>query len=145
MRICSSSAVATRSCSISRPHRIAEALGRRAGLAARTDLNAYRLLNGAADGAPGLAVDRYAGLAVIHADSAGVVEDWLGELQASLAGVHTAYVKVHPSRVSHLTSSDISRLAPERPAWGPPIRDVEVREHGVNYLVRPARGLSVGL
>jgi 23S rRNA (cytosine1962-C5)-methyltransferase len=104
-------------------------------------------VHGSADGTPGLAVDRYADVAVIHADASHVVDDWLDALHGPLLeiGVRSAYVKVHPGRASHLSASDVQRLAPDTPAWGPPVNEVHVAENGVSYAVRPTAGLSVGL
>jgi 23S rRNA (cytosine1962-C5)-methyltransferase len=84
---------------------------------------------------------------VIHADGSDVVDDWLDALRAPLlqTGLRSAYLKVHPGRASHLSTSDVRRLAPDRPVWGPPANDVIVHENGVGYVVRPTAGLSVGL
>jgi 23S rRNA (cytosine1962-C5)-methyltransferase len=116
-------------------------------LAARTDLTAYRLFNGNgdADGAVGVAVDRFADVAVIHADSAALLERWVPELREDLADVGTAYAKVHPRRASRLTAAQVRELAPVAPRWGTPVDDLLVVEHDVQYVVRPAAGLSVGL
>jgi 23S rRNA (cytosine1962-C5)-methyltransferase len=134
-----------RSCSISRPHPIAEAIRRRACLAQRTDLTAYRLLHGDAEGAPGLAVDRFGDVAVIHADSRELLEGWLPALREELADLSAAYVKVRPRRVNHLPAAELRRFASEEPLWGPRVDAVEVLESGVRYVARPGAGLSVGL
>ena len=114
-------------------------------LAGRTDLTAYRLFHGDAEGIPGLAVDRYGGVLVMHADSAALLERWLPDIGADLGDFDSAYAKVHPRAASRLRSGEVSRLAPEKPVWGPPVAEVDVLESGVRYLVRPAAGLSVGL
>lgn len=134
-----------RSCSISRPHPIAEAIRRRAPLAARTDLTTYRLFHGVAEGAPGLAVDRFGNVAVIHADAHDVLARWLPALREELAEFGSAYAKVHPRRASHRDAAELRSFAPELPAWGPPMDVVEVLEHDARYVVRPTTGLSVGL
>jgi 23S rRNA (cytosine1962-C5)-methyltransferase len=87
-------------------------------------------------------VDRYADVAVIHADSWAVVDDWLPSLRELC---RTGYVKVHPAGRSRLTEDERERLAPATPAWGPPREEVVVSERGLRFLVRPASGLSVGL
>lgn len=102
-------------------------------------------MNGIADGTPGLAVDRYADIAIVHVDSTGVLDDWRNILQGDLAGIRSAYVKVHPTRANRLTASELRVLAPDQPLWGPAIAEVNVSEPGANYLVRPGAGLSVGL
>jgi 23S rRNA (cytosine1962-C5)-methyltransferase len=137
---------ATRSCSISRPLRIAEALAARSDLADRPDLNAYRLLHGEADGVPGIAVDRYAGLLVIHADSPDDLDRWLPDLEEHLGDDYaSAYAKIHPRGSSSLSTSDLEALAPNEPVWGPALEGLEAVEHGVRYLIQPESGLSVGL
>jgi 23S rRNA (cytosine1962-C5)-methyltransferase len=94
---------------------------------------------------PGLAVDRYADVAVVHAESPSVVDDLLAELRPGLNGMRSAYVKVHPGRASRLTPADVAQLAPDQPAWGPPVDEIEITESGARYLIRPRGGLSVGL
>src|SRR5215469_7514424 len=90
------SADATRSCSIFRQLRIAEALARRAPLLSRGDLNVVRLFHGDGEGCPGLAVDRFGEVAVIHADTRSLLDEWLPSIHANLSDVKTAYTKVHP-------------------------------------------------
>lgn len=134
------SADATRSCSIFRQRRIAEALGRRAALA-RSETSAYRLVHGAADGTPGLAVDRFADVAVVHGDSASVLDEWLPAVRTELESFcPTGYTKLRPPNRGRLRPSEHAQ-----PVWGPPRDEVVVTEHDVRYLVRPAAGLSVGL
>jgi 23S rRNA (cytosine1962-C5)-methyltransferase len=124
-----------RSSSISRPPRIAEALRRRSALAATS---AVRLLHGAADGLPGLAVDRFADVCVIHADAPDVLEHWLDNLYVALKDTcSTAYAKVRPR--------GLQQFVPTEPVWGPTRTEVEAIEHDVLFEVRPAAGLSVGL
>jgi 23S rRNA (cytosine1962-C5)-methyltransferase len=146
MRSSSRSAGGTLSFSTSRQRPIAEALRRRAALAATGDLTAYRLIHGAADGVPGLAVDRFADVAIIHSDSTAIVDEWLSTLRTELIGAYpTAYVKVHPRGVSHLSAEALRRFAPDVPAWGAPREEVQVTEGVARYVVRPASGLSVGI
>ena len=129
---------ATRSCSISRPRPIADALRRRGGL---EGLTAYRLFHGDAEGIPGLAVDRYGDVAVIHTVSRLLIDG----IHEDLADFATAYAKVHPRSASVLSDEERDALAPDEPLWGPPVDHISVEEFGVRYLVRPGAGLSVGL
>jgi 23S rRNA (cytosine1962-C5)-methyltransferase len=126
---------ATPSCSISRPSRIAEAVERRAALAGRPDLTAYRLVNGAGDGLPGVAIDRLDDVLVVHVEQAELVPD----LQSIQPAFRAGYVKIHPLQASR------ARDIPSRQAWGDPIDGVVVRENGLMYLTRPAGGLATGL
>ena len=134
-----------RSCSISRPHPIAEALRRRAPLARRTDLTTYRLFHGDAEGAPGLAIDRFGDVAVIHADSRELLDSWRDELRSDLGDMGCAYAKLHPRPASRAPEALLHRAAPEQPIWGPGIDTVEAVEYGARYIVRPVAGPSVGL
>src|SRR6266852_272748 len=145
MKSSSSSAAGTRSCSISRPRPIAEAVRRRAPLAQRTDLTAHRLFHGEADGIPGLAVDHFEHVAVIHADSAVVFARWHDDLDEDLDDFSSAYLKIHPRGTSHLSNTELWANAPDEPLWGLPVEELEVIEGGAHYLIRPAAGLSVGL
>jgi 23S rRNA (cytosine1962-C5)-methyltransferase len=101
-------------------------------------------VHGTADGAPGLAVDRFTDVAIIHADSSHVLEEWLPAVQSEVGALcPTGYVKVHPRGVSRVT--DLARFAPAAPAWGPRRDEVIAFEHGIQFTVRPGVGLSVGL
>ena len=70
---------------------LAGALRRREPLAGLGELTAYRLVHGAADGAPGLAVDRFAAVAIVHADAQAVLAAWQEVLGEQL-GLPTGYV-----------------------------------------------------
>jgi 23S rRNA (cytosine1962-C5)-methyltransferase len=104
------------------------------------------MCNGHADGARGLAVDRYGDVAVVHADSSSVMARWLPEVRVEVSTwCPTAYVKLHPRTTARLSEKERRELAPEEPVWGMRREEVEVVEVGVRYLVRPTVGLSVGL
>ncbi len=134
-----------RSCSISRLRPIAEAVRRRALLAQRTDLTAYRLVHGAADGVPGLAVDRFDHVAVIHAESADHLEHWRHSLEEDLDEFSSAYVKIHPRRANQLSERQRRTNAAAEPLWGRPVEELEAFESGAHYLIKPGAGSSVGL
>jgi 23S rRNA (cytosine1962-C5)-methyltransferase len=137
---------ATRSCSISRPPRIAEAIARRVSLTRGAELDTYRLVNGAADGTPGLAVDRFGAVAIIHADAHSVVDMWASAVRDEVAELCQAgYVKVHPRGATHLSDETRRELASSEPVWGERVAETTVFETGVRYVIRPAAGLSVGL
>jgi 23S rRNA (cytosine1962-C5)-methyltransferase len=94
---------------------------------------------------PGLAVDRYGEVGIVHAGSAVTLAAALPELRAGLPMLHTAYGKVHPRRANRRVPAELRALAPVQPLWGPDVAEVIVSEAGVRYLVRPTSGLSVGL
>jgi len=113
-------------------------------LAGRGDLTAYRIVHGAADGAPGLAVDRYGDTAIVHAEQPRLLARWLPRLRDGL-GLPTGYTKLHPRQASRLSAAERQASAPDTPAWGSPRERVIVAEGGARYEIRPAAGLSVGL
>ena len=106
------------------------ALERREALRRRDDLTAYRLVNGAGDGLPGLAVDRFADVLVVHAEGKALVPP-------PLSGFRSAYVKLRPPRAKPVDVAE--------PAWGEAVESLVVLENGLRYLARPGAGLSTGL
>lgn len=126
---------ATRSCSIFKPRRIAEAVERRGALSGR---DAYRLVHGAADGTPGLFVDRFGELLVVHADAEDILDDWRPAVSSELASFASAVAKVHPRQASRLPPTELV-------LWGTPPHESIVHDLGATYVIRPRAGLSVGL
>jgi 23S rRNA (cytosine1962-C5)-methyltransferase len=102
-------------------------------------------VHGDAEGVPGLAIDRFDHVVVVHADSAEVLERWRNPLEEDLDEFSSAYVKIHPPRASRLSDEARREYAPARPLWGLPVEEIDVVESGAHYLVKPASGLSVGL
>jgi 23S rRNA (cytosine1962-C5)-methyltransferase len=126
---------ATRSSSISRPHRIADAIARRRSLADRSDLTAFRLVHGDADAVPGLAIDRLNNVLVLHVDSSALLETWMTPIRDVLGDYRAAFGKIHPR----------GGKGSSRQLWGPAVDRVEVIEHEVVYEARFDTGLNVGL
>lgn len=126
---------------------VARAVQRRAALCGDKATMAYRLLNGAADEAPGVTVDRYAEALVLNLYGAEEPqrEAALIAALAALRGVSAIYRKRRPPSAARLSAAELAALAPPTPAWGRPLDEVVVREQGRRYLIRPAGGLSVGL
>lgn len=120
-------------------------MARRGPLANQPGLTAYRLVHHDADGTPGLAIDRFADLAIVHADSWDIVDRWQDEIEDALDWTSAGYVKVHPPRASGLSQTDVRQLAPDEPLWGNDLEELEVQEHHIRYLIRADAGLSVGL
>jgi 23S rRNA (cytosine1962-C5)-methyltransferase len=114
-------------------------LSRRAALADRADLNAYRLIHGEADDMPGLAVDRFGEALVVHADSPSVLDECRGDLRHALDTFGVAYAKVHPREPRAERSIQTEVM------WGSAADEHQALENGVRYAIRPALGLSVGL
>jgi 23S rRNA (cytosine1962-C5)-methyltransferase len=121
---------------------------RRAPLHADPATNAYRLLNGAADGFPGLVVDRFADVLVASLYAGGRRAEPPTPLLRSLAemaGARSVYIKYRPAEASKLDEAARRALAPAQPLLGPPVEVVEALEHGLKYAIRPGQGLSTGL
>ncbi len=91
-------------------------------------------MHGAADGAPGLFVDRYANLLVAHADTLAPVQQWQAQLQSAPAAI----AKIHPRQASREAPQELT-------LWGQVPDEVVVTERGVHYVIRPGAGLNVGL
>jgi len=122
---------------------IAAALARRSTVSLATD--AYRLIDDASDGFPGVVVDRYGDFAVLSlfAEDAAAEASALAEalLEAGLRGVYS----------KRRLRADLRRerkdeLSPGVPLRGEPApRDLVVTENGMKYYVDLAGGLSTGL
>lgn len=125
-----------------------EALARRAALTSTPDTDAYRLLHQAADGFPGLTVDRFADVLVANLYDAQTLSagqtQFLKELPAAV-NARAVYVKYRPRQASGLSDAERAALAPAAPFAGEAVPEVVVREHGRRFLIRPGAGLSVGL
>lgn len=132
--------------------RLAAAWLRRAPLAHRADLTAYRVLDGAGDGWPGVSIDRYGPAAILnvgddarlsHEAVTNLAETTLRLLDA--AGVSAVYVKPFVRDRSRLGDlPDEIRAA--TPRAGTPLPEtLIVEEYGVRFEVRPYDGLSTGL
>lgn len=129
---------------------IARAVARRAPLASRPDLTAYRLVHGAADRLPGLAVDRYGGVLVLHlgqtdVEPARCVEPLLAGVARVGMAPRAIYVKRHPPQANKLRAGTVRALAPPDPVWGQRVAQEVILEEGARFLIRPGDGLSVGL
>jgi len=118
-------------------------LGR--GSEAPEPTTAFRLVNGAADGLPGLAVDVYGDFLVAHLyDDELPTERVLDALHR--LGFDGVYLKRRPRQANELVDTRTDELAPREPVRGraaPP--ELAVFEHGVPYLVRLGDGLSTGI
>lgn len=119
------------------------ALDRRAPLAADAGTTIYRLVNGAADGLPGLTLDRYRDVLVASIYDDGMIAPF-AELAES-TGVTSVYVKYRPRQASQLSDAELQQLAPTEPVSGPPRPEIIAHEDGLAYIIRPGEGLSVGL
>jgi 23S rRNA (cytosine1962-C5)-methyltransferase len=95
-------------------------------------------VHGDADSTPGLAVDRFGDLVIVHADSDRILASYRAELAHEIGSFSSAYAKVHPPQASRGHDSTLH-------LWGSEVDQIEALERGVQYAIRPAVGLSVGL
>ncbi len=132
------------------------AVERRARLAADGETTIYRVVNAAADGLPGLTVDRYgdALVAGIYDEAAAgnggaaaprPIPLLLVEALAEATGARAVYVKYRPREAGRISEDRMAALAPPAPVYGPDLGELVAHEEGLAYLIRPGAGLSVGL
>jgi 23S rRNA (cytosine1962-C5)-methyltransferase len=133
--------------------RLQAALARRRAITGRSDVTAWRALDGSGDGCPGLTIDRYGPAAVLNVDEDAhrvdaAVTEAAHEALAHLRphGVEAVYVKPFVRDRSRLGGDlpDESRSAVPR-AGRPQPEALVVEEYGVRFEVRPYDGLSTGL
>ena len=127
------------------------AVARRAPLAADPQTDIYRLINGAADGLPGLTADRYGNalVAAIYDEDGAMpprpIPGALVEMLAEATGAVAIYVKYRPREAGRIPDDQLHALAPPEPVYGPDLREFIAREEGLAYVIRPGEGLSTGL
>jgi len=104
------------------------------------DTDAYRLVNGAGDGLPGLVVDRYGALCVVKVYAAAWLP-WLDALVAALlrlGWVSDVYRRFGVGRVDGRDGGEVLH-------GSAPAEAMVVREEGMRLLVRPLVGQKTGL
>ena len=123
--------------------RVRAALARRAPLAARPGLDAWRLVFAEADRLPGLIVDHYADWLVVQFPAA-TLEPWREVVLATLVDACA------PRGIYERSDSDERRLqeglAPRAGvAWGEePPATIEITEGGLRFAVDPRQGHKTG-
>jgi len=121
--------------------RVRAAVARRGALAAVSDAG-VRLVHGEADGLPGVVADRYADTVVLQLAAAGA-ERWRDAIVDALVDA-TGCPQVYER--SDVEPRALEGLAPRAGALRGAVSDapVEIREHGIRYLVDVARGQKTG-
>lgn len=124
-----------------------EAACRRHPVAARGEVEAFRLFHGEAEGLPGFDLDRFADHLIA----------WVGEQfepatrealldAAERLGPLGVYVKIRPRHASRIVDARRADLAPGAAVRGASAdEEFVVREGPLKFLVRPGDGLSTGL
>ncbi len=126
---------------------------RRAALAGRADLTAWRVLDGKGDGVPGVTIDRYGPAAVLNVyDDAGLPHEAVTRVaevtleQLGPSGIEAVYVKAFVRDRSRLGGDLPGEATSPTPRAGSVLPEsLVVEEYGVRYEVRPYDGLSTGL
>lgn len=101
----------------------------------------YRLVNGEADGLPGLIIDRYDGLCVVQVATLGMQKllPLIVETLVLLIKPTAIYEKSHsPSRAEEGLPAQSGWL------YGEMIREIEVLEEGMRFWVDPEQGQKTG-
>lgn len=119
------------------------------GRSVRTEqpTTAFRLINGAGDGLPGLAIDVYDRWLVTHVYG-GPAEEALEHLLDLLHSLEFdgIYLKRHPKQANVLVDTHDPRLAPDQPVRGYAApAELKVFERGLPLIVRLGDGLRTGL
>jgi 23S rRNA (cytosine1962-C5)-methyltransferase len=116
----------------------------RFALGRSSDTTAFRLINEGGDGLPNLAVDVYGDHLVAQFYGDEPQEPILDALSSlGFAGI---YLKIRPKQANVIGDARTERFAPSRAVRGESAaEEIEIREHGVPYLVRLGDGLSTGI
>jgi 23S rRNA (cytosine1962-C5)-methyltransferase len=124
-----------------------EATDARYGIGRDLETTALRLLNGAGDGLPGVALDLYGEHLVasigeeVPAERRAMVLD-----AAARLGAKGVYVKVRPKHASVVTEAAREELLPKHAVRGDDAPEsFEVKEQGLSLEVRLGEGFSTGL
>lgn len=114
---------------------------------------AYRLVNSAADGLPGMTLDRY-GPALVLSCYDPTLEAGHPALKLLLSEITKiwpdmpVYAKFRPRQASHLGENVPPEIAPPEPVAGRRSslpKTATIQENGLNFVIRPGEGLSPGL
>lgn len=123
-----------------------QAADRREPLAGDTSTTAYRLVHSAADGLPGVTVDRYDEYLVVSLVEPALqareeILDAVGEL-----GGRGVYLKLPPKQASRVVDPRRDDLAPAHAVRGDDAPDpLVVLEQGLGFEVRLGHGLATGI
>lgn len=106
-----------------------------------SDTNAYRLVNAEGDLLPGLIVDRYDQVLSIQISTLGMdaLRPFIVEELQRLLKPRSIYEKSHMSSRREEGLTDVQGLVS-----GEPVKDVEIRENGLRFLVSIAEGQKTG-
>ncbi len=111
------------------------------------ETTAFRVVNGAGDGLPGVDVDRYGDFFVVSLSGDEAVASREAVLDAAFAlGPTGVYVKVRPKHASRIVDTRRDEVAPKLPVRGIAAPDpLVVHELGLPFRTRLGDGLSTGV
>ncbi|MBI5535425.1 MAG: class I SAM-dependent methyltransferase [Deltaproteobacteria bacterium] len=124
-----------------------EAASRRWPIAARGDVDAYRLFHGEGEGLPGCDIDRVGDHLIVWVGEQ-FAPDYREELldAAWRLGPKGVYLKIRPKQASRIVDPRRPEVAPARAVRGVDApEELVVREGDLKFWVRPGDGLSTGL
>jgi 23S rRNA (cytosine1962-C5)-methyltransferase len=123
---------------------LARALDRRAPLREDGRTTAFRWLNGAGDGMEGMTLDLFGDVGVLSTYDAGDPAP-VADAALELLPLRAMYWKARPREAGRLGGEERAARAPPLPLRGEPVEEVEIREQGLRFRIRPGEGLAVGL
>lgn len=126
---------------------IQRAFERRAVLRGSPVTTCFRAVNAEGDGIEGFTLDLFADVGVLslYRDLSEAEEEELADAIAQAVPLRSLYLKRRPKEARAAATTEKDRVAPELPLRGAPVEQLEVKENGLRFLIRPGQGLSVGL
>lgn len=108
---------------------------------------AFRVFHGAADGLPHITVDLFSKVAVVslYVPFTEAQEHTLVKALVHVLAPHAVYLKRRPLEARNSVKMPENVVSPKEPVWGTPVSECVVTENGIQFLIRPSNGLSVGL
>jgi len=128
---------------------LAAACKKRGSLLRDRELEAVRLVNGAGDGMPGLFVDRFGDVLVVHVEETGTA--LLAEFVEALAArvepraIYAKEVRRSVRTVAKEALAPMLVWSKDASVGEDEAPELTVREHAFRFLVRPCEGYSPGL
>ncbi len=125
-------------------------LVRRLACMADTGTNCFRLLTGEREDFPGINVEKYADVLIIQvlnerADRRELLTR-IAQWYRDALRVWAVYVKPFVRERTRLAGDVVDRISTPKPFWGDPVEpEIEVRERGLRFAIRPYDGFNVGL
>ncbi len=127
--------------------RLHAAFERRAPLLRSGHTTAFRLCNAEGDRLPHVTVDWFDGVAVLSLYRAFPQEEEraLAEAIVAVTGARSVYLKRRPREARVVANVARPEVAPSEPLLGERVEQLEVRENGLRFIIRPGQGLPTGL